>query len=292
MKFTNSIALLSLSAVATSAFTIQSPRTVAVQRVSPLSQPSQVGYAKANTALNLVSCLSFDSKDCTWYFLPSFSSPKCCSFSLQSDNTADQFKEVKEKAEEATKFLVVDVERAQDDLAKNWGWIAGSGFLTLVLGFASLYLPLFATGVAYDGTVLTIGAAGLVSLFAAFARENGHKVKSALSGVGYLGLSYYMGTHPGEGLNIITLTIASVLAAEGIYEVALAARNKNIEGRPWHFLSGLGGVAASVFLAANIPAASLITPGAALGARLTSNGATKLAVGFAGKQIADKRKKN
>ena len=84
--------------------------------------------------------------------------------------------------------------------------------------------------------------------------------------------------------------MASVLAAEGIYETALAVKNKNMEGRPWHFVSGIGSVAASAFLATTIPASSLVAPGVALGGRLTSNGATKLAVGLAGKELADKRK--
>lgn len=209
---------------------------------------------------------------------------------LQTDKkTVD---ELKEKADEATKFLVVDIDRARDNLAQNWGWITASGFLTMILGFSALYVPLFATGLAYDGTVLTIAVAGVVGLVSAFVRENGHKVKSALSGAGYMGLAYYMYTHPGTGLDIITLTIATVLAGEGIYETALAAKNKNIQGRPWHFVSGIGSVLASFFLAANVPAASLVTPGVALGARLTSNGATKMAVGLTGKELADQRKKN
>jgi len=207
-----------------------------------------------------------------------------------SANTGDQLKEKADKV--VTKFLVVDYDRAANNLADNWGWITASGFLTMVLGFSALYVPLFATGVAYDGTVITLALAGIVGIIGAFVRENGHKAKSAFSGVGYAGLAYYMYTHPGAGLDIITLTIASVLAVEGFYETALAAKNKNLQGRPWHFVSGIGSVLASAFLAANIPAASLVAPGVALGGRLTSSGATKMAVGLTGQELADQRKKN
>lgn len=99
-----------------------------------------------------------------------------------------------------------------------------------------------------------------------------------------------MATHPAAGLDIITLTIATVITAEGFYEVAVAARNENIQGRGWHFVSGLISSSAGFALSANIPAASLVTPGAALGVRLTSNGASKVAIGLTGKDIADKSK--
>lgn len=160
----------------------------------------------------------------------------------------------------------------------------------MALGAAALLLPTFATGVAYDGTVLTIGASGVVGLVGALKRENGHKLKSAISGLVYLGLAYYLGTHPAQGLDIITLTIATTIAAEGLFETVLAAKNKNLQGRGWHAVSGIGSVIAGLALSATLPASGLVTPGYALGARLTSNGATKVAVGLAGKELADKRK--
>lgn len=189
--------------------------------------------------------------------------------------------------DEKTQFLTVDIDRARDELARNWGWIVGTGVLTMALGALALTVPIAATGVAYDGTVLTIGAAGFLSLINVFFAEKGHKLKSGLSGVGYLALGYYMGTNPTQGLNIITLSIATVIAAEGLYETALAVKNKEIQGRGWHFVSGILSTLAGVFLSVNIPATSLVTPGAALGVRLTSNGASKVAVGLAGKEIAD-----
>ena len=201
--------------------------------------------------------------------------------------------DMQEKAQSAIPdFLLVDFQQAEEQLAKNWGWITTSGVLTMALGAAALLLPIFATGVAYDGTVLTIGAAGAVSVINAFARENGHRVKSALSGLLYIGLACYMGTHPAQGLDIITLTMATVIASEGLFETILAIKNENLKGRAWHGVSGIGSVLIGLGLAATLPASGLYAPGVALGARLSSNGATKVAVGLAGKEIADKRKKN
>lgn len=210
----------------------------------------------------------------------------------QSNNpqSSDLVDQVKEKADEVTKFLVIDVNRARDQLTANWGWITASGTATLALGALALYMPLFATSVAYDGTVVTIGAVGFIGLISAFARENGNKLKSGLSGVGYLALAYYMSTHPGAGLDLITLTIATVISAEGLYEASLAIKNKELQGRAWHGFSGVASVIAGLFLSANIPATSLVAPGIALGTRLTGNGATKVAIGLEGKKLADERK--
>jgi len=85
------------------------------------------------------------------------------------------------------------------------------------------------------------------------------------------------------------LTIATVIAAEGLYETALAIRNSDIQGRGWHAVSGVISTFAGLFLSANIPAASLVAPGAALGVRLTSSGASKVAIGLTGKEIANGR---
>uniref|UniRef100_A0A7S3LGU4 Uncharacterized protein n=2 Tax=Amphora coffeiformis TaxID=265554 RepID=A0A7S3LGU4_9STRA len=215
------------------------------------------------------------------------------SMASADDSIPDKLKEKFEhfqKTVDEKNFLVVDAKKAREELARNWGWITGSGVLTMALGALALTVPIVATGVAYDGTVLTIGAAGFIGLVNTFFAEKGHRLKSGLSGLGYLALSYYMGTHPAQGLDIITLTIATVIAAEGLYETALAIRNSDIQGRSWHAVSGVISTLAGLFLSANIPAASLVTPGAALGVRLTSNGASKVAIGLTGKEIADKRK--
>jgi len=186
--------------------------------------------------------------------------------------------------------LLVDVDQTRAQLAKNWGWIVASGVFTMALGALAFLLPVTATGVAYDGTVLLIGATGLVGLFNAFTRENGHKVKSALSGALYMALAYYMATNPGVGLGFITLSIAAAISAEGLFETALAVKNENLEGRAWHAVSGIASVIAGLGLTLSMPVSSLVTPGFALGARLSGNGATKVAVGLAGKEIADSSK--
>lgn len=223
--------------------------------------------------------------------VPSFSSSPQSTRRFLSDNTANNFMEDMEKnaQEKLPEFLFVDVNAARTQLAKNWGGITASGLFTMALGLGALSFPIFASGVAYDATTLTVGATGVVGLINAFQRENGHKTKSAISGILYLGLAYLLATNPGAGLDVITLTMAATIGAEGVFETLLAAKNKDLNGRPWHFVGGIGSVVASVWLAANIPVSSLFAPGVALGTRLTSNGATKVAVGLEGKKIADKQ---
>jgi uncharacterized membrane protein HdeD (DUF308 family) len=203
----------------------------------------------------------------------------------------EQLEELQEKANEATKFLVVDTKSIQDELANNWGWIVASGVLTSLLGVAAFGAPLLATSVAYDATVLAIAVTAVVNLINVFKAQTSEKLKYGLSVPLYGFLAYYMSTHPAQGLNFITLTIAAVIAAEGIFETAVAAKNKGIEGRPWLFVSGIGSVLASVWLSSTIPASSLFAPGAALGTRLTSSGARKVATGLLGKELADQRAK-
>lgn len=213
--------------------------------------------------------------------------PKTVMF--QSDNTAD---DLQKQFEASTQFLAIDTEAIRNAIAKDWGWITASGAFSMILGVLAFALPLVATDVAYTSTTLTVGAAGLASLINVFFAQSGqHKFKSGLSGVGYLGLAYYMSLNPAAGLEAITLAIASAIALEGLYETVLAVRNKNIEGRGLHFVSGLGSLAVATGLGATFPASSLFLPGAALGARLTSSGATKVSVGLAGKKIADDKKK-
>jgi uncharacterized membrane protein HdeD (DUF308 family) len=208
-----------------------------------------------------------------------------------SDNTANEFmNDMEKKAKEnLPDFLYVDFKQAQEQIAKNWGWITTSGVLTMVLGVGCLLFPIFASGVAYDATTIAIGVSGVVGIINAFARENGHRAKSGLSGLLYVGLAVLLSQNVGAGLDVITLSMAIAIGAEGAFETALAAKNKDLQGRRWHFVSGIGSILAATWLTANIPVSSLFAPGAALGARLTSNGATKVAVGLEGKKLADKK---
>jgi uncharacterized membrane protein HdeD (DUF308 family) len=266
MKFTRStLAIAGLAATSVSAFAPTTPMTVSTSKHHQQQQPH------VNT-------------------LPTFSTSniQVSTARFLSDNTANDFMEKAQK--QLPDLLLVDVREAQSQLAKNWGWITTSGVLTLALGTAALLFPILASGLAYDITWAAMGASGVVGLINAFARENGHRAKSSFSGLLYCGLAYVMATNPGAGLDVITLSMAFAIGAEGIFETALAAKNKDLQGRGWHFVSGIGSVLASAWLATNIPASSLFAPGAALGARLTSNGATKIAVGLEGKKIADAQK--
>mmetsp|Transcript_30736 Transcript_30736/g.62288 ORF Transcript_30736/g.62288 Transcript_30736/m.62288 type:complete len:256 (-) Transcript_30736:72-839(-) len=255
MKIINSLSVLLLAVSSASAFAPASP-----PRITTKLSPFHANECKATTALFVSN-------------IP------------QSNDPLDQV-----EADEITKFLVIDVNRARDELAANWGWITASGTVSLALGALALYMPLFATSVAYDGTIITIGANGFVGLASVFARENGNKLKSGFFGVAYMALAYYMSTHPGAGLDVMTLTIATLISAEGLYEASLAIKNKELQGRVWHGLSGVASVIAGLFITANIPVTSLVVPGIALGTRLTGDGATKVAIGLEGKKLADERK--
>ena len=208
---------------------------------------------------------------------------------LKGKNNIPSEAELKQMAQQATEFLSLNIEQVENEISKNWKWISASGVFTLVVGTGALLSPVFSTGVAYDVTIASIAALGIGGIANVLIAENGHKLKSGLSGLGYSGLAYFMATHPAQGLDVITLTIAAVILAEGLYETALAARNDNLQGRGWHFVSGIVSAAAGLWLSASIPAASLVAPGAALGTRLTTNGASKLAIGLAGKEIAEER---
>jgi len=166
--------------------------------------------------------------------------------------------------------------------------VSGGAF-SIACGVAMLSLPMLASEVAFTASTFTIAAAGMANLINAFSSEQGQKLKSGISGALFLGLSYYMLTHPAAGLDIVTWTIASTIAVEGIYETALAVKNENLQSRGWHLLSGVGSTVAGTWLGLNAPVTSLVLPGIALGARLTSNGASKVAIGLEGKKLADKR---
>jgi len=146
----------------------------------------------------------------------------------KSDKPIDDF--IKE-AEKATGFLLIDADLAKKELAKNWGWITTSGLITFLVGCSASVAPTFATGIAYDSIILSAGAASLIYIAGAFFRENEHKAKSELSGVGYGLLAYYLANHP----RIITLSMAAILGAEGVFEIGLSARNKEMEERLWNF---------------------------------------------------------
>jgi len=188
-------------------------------------------------------------------------------------------------------FFCVDPSAIETALADNWGWITASGVLTTLLGAAALALPITATDIAYTWLTIAVGGIGFVGLGNIFFAPTGWlKLQSGLSGVLYLGLSYYMANFPLAGLAVIGLTVASNIALEGFYETALAIKYKDIAGRGRLLASGILSVVAAGFLTASLPVSSLILPGAVLGARWISNGFCKIALGLDGKALANLKK--
>lgn len=156
-------------------------------------------------------------------------------------------------------------------------------------GSMALFMPIFASGVAYTGVSIALGVLGFAGVLGTFFAEKGFRAKSLLIGITNLFLFKQMASNPVESLQLLTAVISGSCIADGVHETVFAIQNEDTPCRGWNFFSGLASVAVGVYAAVKMPISSLVVPGIALGVNLITLGAAKIAIALTGQDDANSR---
>lgn len=84
----------------------------------------------------------------------------------------------------------------------------------------------------------------------------------------------------------LSLAVLLSVFADNVYRVVLAVQNPDLPGRWATLLGGLVGAATSVYVTKYMPLTFIAAPGIAMGASLMATGIARIAVGFAGRDVA------
>jgi uncharacterized membrane protein HdeD (DUF308 family) len=172
-------------------------------------------------------------------------------------------------------------------LVQKWGWFLALGVVFLIGGIFAITMPLvssLAVGV-FLAAVLVI--AGVVQIVQAFRVQSWSGfIWQLLIGVIVLvgGIAIY--ASPISGSFALTLVIAAVFIAKGIFQIVLGFRLRPNDGWGWILAAGIIALIAGIMILSQYPFSGLWVPGTLAGISLIFTGWSYIAVSLAARRLA------
>jgi uncharacterized membrane protein HdeD (DUF308 family) len=156
------------------------------------------------------------------------------------------------------------------------------GALLIVLGIMAIGAP-FLAAVAVSAVVAwLIVFAGVVHIVLAFhAHGAGSVIWRLLVGLAYLAFGGYMIAHPLLSVASLTLVLAGLFVIEGVLNLILYARTRQLHGSSWMLIDGIITLLLGLMIYLQWPSSSLWAIGILVGVSLMISGATRIGMTFA-----------
>lgn len=95
-----------------------------------------------------------------------------------------------------------------------------------------------------------------------------------------------MSSDPGDSELGLSIGIILSVFGDGLYRTVLALQNPGMSGRFLMCLSGIISMVTSIYVTNSMPLTFAAAPGIALGVSLICSGVARIAIGFAGRDLA------
>jgi len=174
-------------------------------------------------------------------------------------------------------------------IKKASGWFIGMAIVFILPGMMAIIEP----GVAGLAIAILVGwlliFGGVAHLVAAFTGGGaGRVIWQVLIGIVYaLGGVYFL-THPLLALGTLTLLLAAIILAEGIFEVIAYFRMRGEGGSGWLLVNALITLLLGGLIWFHWPSSSVWAIGILVGVNLLMTGMSRLMFGFAARQLANR----
>ena len=169
---------------------------------------------------------------------------------------------------------------------KATGWAIGVSILLIILGIMAIALP-FVAGLAVSaivGWMLVFG--GVTHLAAAFhVRGAGAVLWEILVGLVYLVGGGYMLFHPLIGVATLTLFLAGVFLAEGVFEIVAFFGIRGQKNSGWMLFDGLVTILLAGLIWFHWPSSSVWAIGTIVGISLQMSGVKWLMISVASRNV-------
>jgi uncharacterized membrane protein HdeD (DUF308 family) len=159
------------------------------------------------------------------------------------------------------------------DLQKHWGWLLAFGILSLVLGTLGLGMTFGLTlaSVLFFGILLLVG--GLVQLVDAFKCQGWKSVLwHILIALLYVWGGIVMIIDPVLASSVLTLMLAWILIAVGVFRLIMAVQLRSADGWFWVLLAGIVSILLGAMIIAQWPVSGLWVIGLFVAIELIFNG--------------------
>ena len=166
------------------------------------------------------------------------------------------------------------------------GWYILAAVLFILLGLFAIVEP----ATAAVGIVLLLGwllVFGAVAHFIGTFRGGGAKrvFFQILSAVVFLIGGFYLLTHPLLAIGTLTVLLAAVIFAEGVFDIITYFRLQREHPSGWMLLNGIVALVLGGLIWAQWPSSSTWAIGTLVGVNLLMTGITRLMFGLAGRRL-------
>ena len=173
-------------------------------------------------------------------------------------------------------------------ISEKWGWFLALGIVLILAGLAAIAFPLLG-GIAVKimlGWLFLIG--GVMMIVHAFQAPGWSGfLWELLIGILYVVAGGYLAFFPLTGLLTLTILLAALFLAEGIFEVIMAFRVRPHDGWGFLLLSGLAALAVGVMITLSLPSSAEWALGLLAGINLLFSGWSYVFLALAGRRAHD-----
>jgi uncharacterized membrane protein HdeD (DUF308 family) len=171
------------------------------------------------------------------------------------------------------------------ELKKNWGWLLAFGILSIVLGTIGLGMTYaFTESIVFIGGILLI-VGGIFQLFDAFKCKGWKSTLwHVLIALLYVAAGIVMVNQPLMAAATLTLIIAWILIAVGVFRIIMALQLKPASGWYWPLVSGLVSIVLGGMILAKWPLSGLWVIGMFVAIELIFNGWSYVFVALAARR--------
>ena len=174
-----------------------------------------------------------------------------------------------------------------DTVQAKWGWFLALGIIFIIGGVFAIMQPLISSIALSILLAAALVVAGVFQIWGAFSVQSWTGfLWQLIIGIILLlgGIAIY--ASPTTGSIALTLVIAAVFIAKGVFQVILGFRLRPIDGWGWILTAGIIALIVGIMILADISFSGLLVPGTLAGISLIFTGWSYIALGLAAKRIA------
>jgi uncharacterized membrane protein HdeD (DUF308 family) len=173
--------------------------------------------------------------------------------------------------------------------ASNAGWLVALGVLTVITGFMAVASPL-AAGLGVSVLVgVALAIAGIARTVAVFSAGSfGQGALAFLGGFLAFVAGVIIAARPGLGLEVLTLMLGGYLLVDGVAGAVLAFHVRPQNSWGWMLANAALGVILGIMLLKDWPLSGQWAIGTLVGINLAFSGASMIAIGSAGRGLAER----
>jgi uncharacterized membrane protein HdeD (DUF308 family) len=172
-----------------------------------------------------------------------------------------------------------------ETLKKKWKWFLALGILSIIVGIGAIAAPQIATLTVevFVGWVLLF--AGVIQIIHSFYSQRwGNFFLRAIGGILYLGAGALLLQYPIQGIITLTMLVAVIFFAEGIFKVITAIKIPPMSGKGWLVFSGIVSIALGLLIWAKLPSDAIWAVGLLVGINLIFGGTSMVSMALAVKK--------